>query len=179
MLKMNRKETFISVILGVIFYHGQGVSGDRDICDVQGSTYTYCDHGYHCCDGNRKCCADGVSSATVIGIVFAAIFFVSICVFCSILITKKKKLRPNQLVRPVNQQNVNISTVGQTNHNSYQNFTIPSRGQNYNSGQFYSYGQPPYGNPVPYGQTPIQPPPYSQTDTSAYPPPPEYKLEPN
>lgn len=55
--------------------------------------------------------ADGLSSATVIGIVFAALFFISICLFCAILVTKKKKFRPNQLVQPTNQQYTNNSKL--------------------------------------------------------------------
>ena len=33
----------------------QGVLGGRDICEVQGPTYSYCDDGYHCCDDNKRC----------------------------------------------------------------------------------------------------------------------------
>ncbi|XP_045173131.1 uncharacterized protein LOC123534773 [Mercenaria mercenaria] len=178
MYLLKRIQTFISVVIGVIVYHGHTVLGNhRDVCDVYGQTYTYCDHGYHCCNDNTECCADGLSAGTVVGIVFAVLFVISICVVCAILVTKKKKFRPNQLVRPGNQQNINISTVGQSN-NMYSGFGTQPRGQNYLNGQFYPYGQPPCGQPVPYGQGPVQPPPYSQNDTSAYPPPPEYKLEP-
>lgn len=164
--------------LGIIIYLGTHALADRDICEVNGHGpyYTYCDDGYYCCGNNTQCCAKGLSAGPVIGIVFGILFVLGVCMFCFVFITKKTK-RPNRLVRPQNQQNCNVSTLGGTPQLLHQGFSMDGQRHTYPA-----WGQPYYpynpGQPDPYCQfsvTTPQPPPYSQNDLA---PPPAYKYEP-
>lgn len=167
----------ILFIYGLVIYLVEQVLGDRDICDVSPGYYTYCDEGYHCCDNGERCCANGLSPGTVVGIIFGVLFVIGICLLCSIVIAKKKKLRPNQLVRPssqYNQHSVNVSTVSHNNPNIYPGYNTNCPGQTYPWGQPY-YPQntsPPYDQ---FSTTTPKPPPYTEQDTA---PPPAYKYEP-
>lgn len=169
---MRRLGSVLKTVFGVVLYYG-ALGQCKDICNDYGAVHTYCDSGYHCCKHNTQCCPDGLSAGVIIGIILAVLFMLGICVCCAVLVTKKKKLRPNQVIRPYNEQNISISTVGQQNFSGFQP-TLQRQNNQYNQ-QYY-----PYGQPTPYSQhpsTPVKPPPYSQTDTSAYPPPPPYRLE--
>ncbi|KAL4240294.1 hypothetical protein ACF0H5_001087 [Mactra antiquata] len=191
------------VKLGILTLCGYFVNGDHrdrtNICDdyyYDSDRYSYCDEGYYCCEDNTKCCKEGISVAVVIGIVMGSLFFIGLCLFCSVALTKKKKLRPRQMITPMNNSgspgtpvnqlfiNNSIYTVGRTNRANRANRDTR------NTPSQFSYGQspPPYvqstgGQYLPYEQSivtppsanPVQPPPYSQND---YAPPPAYSYNP-
>lgn len=74
----------------------------RDICRVSGSYYTYCEDGFYCCDHNTWCCtvSFSLSKWAIIGIVLAVLLGLCLWLLFTIVITKKKKLRPGQLIHP-------------------------------------------------------------------------------
>ncbi|XP_052815933.1 uncharacterized protein LOC128242713 [Mya arenaria] len=160
----------------LLLFKGAGVHS-TDICTIHEGTgpYTYCEAGSYCCEHNTQCCENSLSPLEAAAIVFGVLLGLCLCIFCALFLTKKKMLRPGQVVQPSN-GDFAISMIGGPRP-SYQNFNIAN--YTYTDGRPHAQG-PRTSTPLP--TAPVLPPPYSQMDPFRPPhflqPPPQYQESP-